>query len=230
MQEAALEIASHVTHPVTAAVFAVVIAAAAFGFTIRLRKQRLAFLLAAGIIILGLAPLASSTFLQSRGIYRVRVIVLGANNMPVDDAHVTSSSGGEPKKIEGGWEFDIPPQTRPADGRVTLYALVNSAFLSGTSEVLLGRDFYPTATVKLSADTSAVIRGVVMNERHGRVAGATVSVAGYGDEVHTDSMGNFELPAHAANGQIVQILAQKDKLVGSLSAPAGRTIEVVIHH
>jgi hypothetical protein len=41
-------------------------------------------------------------------------------------------------------------------------------------------------------------------------------------------MGNFVLPAHAADGQVVQVRAQKDQLVGTLSVPAGKTVELVI--
>jgi hypothetical protein len=45
----------------------------------------------------------------------------------------------------------------------------------------------------------------------------------------TDKMGNFALPAHAAEGQIVQVRAQKDQLVASMSVPAGRLpVELVV--
>jgi hypothetical protein len=122
MQEQALKIASHITHPASVAAFALVFAAAAFALALRSKKPRIAWSLAIGIIILGLAPLAASTLLQSRGVYRVRVVVLGRDRLPVDDAHVTSSIGGEPKRVENGWEFDIPPQSRPADGELKLFA------------------------------------------------------------------------------------------------------------
>lgn len=229
LQETAFKIASHITHPVTAAVFVAVIALVAFRLAYRAKKTRLAVILATGIILLGLAPIAASTFLQVRGLYRVRILVLGQDGIPVNDARVTSSIGGEPKKVENGWEFDIPPQTRPLGGDFTVYASVDAAFLSGTSRLQLGQDYYPTVTIRLTADTSAVIRGVVLDEHHRPVAGAIVSVAGYGEEAHSDAMGNFELPAHAANNQIVQISAQKDKLVGTLSVPAGRPIAITIH-
>ena len=41
-------------------------------------------------------------------LYRVRVTVLNPQQQPINDAKVTSSMGGEPKKVEGGWQFDIP--------------------------------------------------------------------------------------------------------------------------
>jgi hypothetical protein len=45
----------------------------------------------------------------------------------------------------------------------------------------------------------------------------------------TDNMGNFALPAHAAEGQIVEVRAQKDRLLGTMSVPAGRVpVELVV--
>lgn len=228
MQDQALKIASHITHPVTVAAFAAVLAATALGLALRAKKPRIALLLAAGIIILGVFPIGASTFLQSRGVYRIRLSVLGADKQPVDDALVTSSIGGEPKKAEGGWEFDIPPQARPADGKVVLFASVKSAFLTGSSTLVLGQDYYPTTTIQLTHDTSATIRGVVVDEHRRSVSGAQVSIPGYPDIAVTDRMGNFVLPAHAADGQIVQVRGQKDQLVGSLSVPAGRPIELMV--
>jgi hypothetical protein len=229
MLQEALKIASHITHPVTVAAFALVFAAFAFRFALRAKKPQIAWILTAGIIVLGLAPLAASTFLQSRGVYRIRVIVLGPDQSPLEDTHVSSSSGGEPKKVQDGWEFDIPPQTRPADGRIVLFASEKSAFLTGNSTIILAQDYYPTTTIQLASDTSAMIRGVVVDGHHRSVVGATVSVPGYQDVAVTDKMGNFALPAHVADGQIVQVRAQKDQLVGSMSVPAGRnSVELVV--
>lgn len=228
MQEQALKIASHITHPVTVAAFAAVLAVTALGLALRAKKPRIAWVLAAGIIVLGLAPLGASTFLESRGVYRMRISVLGADKQPVNDALVTSSIGGEPKKVEGGWEFDIAPQTRPADGKVVLFASVKSAFLTGSSTLVLGQDYYPNTTIQLASDTSAMVRGLVVDEHRRSVSGVRVSIPGYPDIAVTDKMGNFVLPAHAADGQIVQVRAQKDQLVGSLSVPAGQPVELVL--
>jgi hypothetical protein len=228
MWEKTLEIASHITHPVTVAVFAAVLAAYLFSLAIRKKQSRITWLLAAVVLILGLAPLVSSTYLQSRGLYTVRVFVLGVDKQPVDDARVTSSAGGEPKKIQGGWEFDIPPQSRPADGKLKLFASVKNAFLAGNSTLVLDKDYFPAVEIQLGQDTSAMIRGVVLDD-HGRsVIGAHVSIPGYPDIAVTDEMGNFVLPAHAADGQIVQVRAQKDQLVGTLSVPAGKPVELVV--
>jgi hypothetical protein len=229
MQEQALKIASHITHPVTVAAFACVLAATTLGLAVRAKKSRLALALAIGIILLGLAPLATSTFLQSRGIYRVRVVVLGPDKSPTDDAHVISSNGGEPKKVDGGWELDVPPQTRPADNALKVFARVKNAFLTGNATVVLDKDYFPTVEIQLDRDSSASIRGVVIDEHHRSVAEARVSIPGYSDVTETDRMGNFVLPAHAADGQIVQVRAEKDHLTADVSAPAGTVpVELIL--
>src|SRR5882672_716467 len=138
------ELASHITHPVTVALFA----AYSFSSAIKKRQSRVAWLLGAAVLLLGLAPLVSSAYLQSRGMYRVRVLVLGTDKQPVDAAHVTSSNGGEPKKVEGGWEFDIPPQSRPTDGKLTLLASAPNAFLTGQSTLVLDKDYFPYVEVQ----------------------------------------------------------------------------------
>jgi hypothetical protein len=228
MWEKALEFASHITNSVTAAVFVATITAFLAWVAIRKGRSHIKWLLVAAVLVLGLAPLVSSTYLQSRGLYIVRVFVLGLDKQPVDDARVTSSNEGEPKKIQGGWEFDIPPQSRPADGKLRLFASEKDAFLAGNSTVVLDKDYFPTVEIQLEHDTSAMVRGDVIDE-HGRpVAVAHVSVPGYADVAVTDQMGNFVLPAHAADGQIVQVRAQKDQLVGTLSVPAGKTFDLVI--
>jgi len=231
MWEKALEIASHTVHPVAAAAFALVLAAYLFSIALKKRQSRVVWLLAAVILLLGLSPLLSSTYLQSRGLYRVRVFVLDADKQPVDDAHVTSSNGGEPKKVEAGWEFDVPPQSLPADGKLKLFASVKSAFLAGASTIVLDSDYFPTVEIQLDRDTSATVRGVVIDEHRRSVAGAQVSIPGYSDVAETDQMGNFVLPAHAADGQIVQVRAQKGQLVASMSVPAGNAaVELMLSH
>jgi hypothetical protein len=228
MEEQALKIASHIGHPVTVAAFALVIAASVFGLVLRAKRPLMAWIVAAGIIVLGVAPFAASAFLQSRGVYRVQVVVVGPDQSPVEIAQVKSSNGGELKMVEGGWELDIPPQTRPVDGKVTLFASVKDEFQKGRSTLVLAQDYYPTATIQLVADTSAMVRGVVVDEDLRAVAGATVSIAGYSDVAVTDRKGNFVLPAHAGKGQRVEVRAQKDQLTGRLSAPAGKVVEVII--
>jgi hypothetical protein len=224
----ALKLAGHIGHPAMVAAIAVVIAASVFALALRAKRPFTAWIMAAGIIILGAAPFAASAFLQTRGVYHVQVVLLRPDQSPVDIAQVKSSNGGELKMVAGGWQLDIPPQTRPADGKVTLFAAAKDEFLKGKSTLVLAQDYYPTATIQLVAETSAMVRGVVVDEDLGAVAGATVSIEGYPDVAVTDQKGNFVLPGHAGKGQMVEILAQKGQLTGRLSAPAGRVVEVII--
>ncbi len=163
------------------------------------------------IVVIALAPILAPLYLNSYGIYRVRVVVLDDRQMPANDAKVTCSVGGEVKKVEGGWECDIPSKTRPADGKMQAYASIPSAFLTGRAELELKDDFSPVVTIPLGKETSAMVRGIVVDELNSPLDGAHVVVVGYDSEgVITKIGGNFSLPAHKADGQQVQIFAFKE--------------------
>ena len=132
--------------------------------------------------------------------------------------------------VGSGWELDIPPQARPADGKLTLSAAAKDEFLKGTSTLVLAQDYYPTVTIQLAAETSAKVSGVVVDENLGAIAGATVSIDDYPEVAVTDQKGNFVLPAHAGKGQMIEVHAQKGQLTGRLSAQAGKAVEVIISH
>jgi hypothetical protein len=146
-------------------------------------------------------------------IYRVRVTVIDGLNNPVDDARVRSTVGGEPKKVEGGWQFDIPAASKPLNGKVTFYATKENAFSRGQSELQLGDDPNPAITVKITRPTEGVmIRGIVTDESGRAIAGARVSILGYEAEaVVTRPDGGFVLPAHAADGQQVRLHVEAAK-------------------
>ena len=147
---------------------------------------------------------------SGKEVYRVRATVLNSNLTPVDDAKVWSSMGGEAKKVAGGWQFDIPAISKPLDGKLTVFASIPNAFLSGQHEIRLREDFNPSITVKLTKDTSATVRGMIVDD-HGRaVADARVSIVGYGAEgITTKQGGSFILPAHSAADESVQLHAEK---------------------
>jgi len=128
----------------------------------------------------------------------------------VDNAEVTSSMGGEPKRVSGGWEFDIPAASRPVDGKLALYAAVRNAFLKGRAETVLSESYNLTVTIHLSTDESAVVRGIVKSPAGDPVAGARVGVVGHPSEtVATDRDGNFVIGAHVAENQQVEIFVEK---------------------
>jgi hypothetical protein len=143
-------------------------------------------------------------------IYRIRITVLNDQKLPIEDASVWSSIGGEPMKVAGGWHFEIPAAKRPQDGNLTIFASLENDFLRGARELQLNNDYNPAVVIQLERDTSAKVRGQVVDSRGRAVAGATVSVVGYEAEaVITKEGGNFELPAHAAVGQTIRLYAEK---------------------
>ncbi|MGB9233380.1 MAG: hypothetical protein WCC04_03140 [Terriglobales bacterium] len=228
MPEQVLKIASHVPHPGAVSIIFLVCAAIAFVLALRAKHPIVGSVMAVAIIALGLVPLAVNHVLQSQGVYHIQVVLVRPDQSPVYYAQLKSSQGGEMKIFEGGWRLDIPPQTRPADRRVAFSAAAKDEFLKGSSTLLLTDDYYPTVTIPLVPDTSAKIRGVVVNGDMVAVTGAAVSIAGYPDVAVTDKMGNFVLPAHAGNGQMVEVQAEKDGVMGRVSAPAGKVVEVIL--
>jgi hypothetical protein len=166
------------------------------------------------------------------GSYRVRVIVIDAEQIPVSGAKVWSSIGGEPLRVEGGWLFVIAEDTKPTDGKVTLYASKDAAFLKGQSSIQLGDDRNPSVTVQLAQDRSANVIGIVVDERQSAVAGATVTVIGYDlESAETKNSGSFSLPAHAADGQQVELHAEKPGYrAANKWCPAGNSpCSIVLH-
>jgi hypothetical protein len=228
MEEQILKIVNHIGHAGTIAGVALAVALVFFALAFRAKRILLGSVMTGLILGLGFVPLAASAYLKSRGVYRVQVVVLRPDQTPVEIAQVKSFSGGELKMVGGGWELEIPPQNRPADGRVSLSAAAKDEFLKGGTMIVLGQDYYPTATIQTIAETSAKIRGVVVNEDLSVIAGAKVSIDGYPDVAVTDAKGNFVLPAHAGKGQMVEVRAQKDEWSGRLTAPAGKVVEVIL--
>ena len=200
----------------------VVLLFALFAQKNRPRKSS-ATLLVIGMIMIALVTIGGSLYIDYRehSLYRVRAVVLNDQGTPVEDARVWSSLGGEAKKVGGGWQFDISPATVPADGKLTVYAELDKAFQKGKAEVQLAADYNPTLTIRL-IHPETTIRGIVVDSRDRAVADATASVIGYGSEaVRTREDGSFLLPAHKADGQQVELHAEKSGLDASGWYPAG---------
>jgi hypothetical protein len=228
MQDEFLRIATHIPHPRAVAEASLAFAAVVLALSLRAKKWLLGVVMALAIVAVGLVPLVALSYAKSQNIYRVRLVVIRPDQSSADIAQVRSSIGGELNMVDGGWQLDIPPQMRPPDGNVTFFADVKDEFLLGKSTLLLADDFYPTATVQLAAVTSAMLRGVVVDEDLRAVAGATVSVKGYPNTVVTDRLGKFALPAHAGMGQKIEVSAKKGRSIGRISTPAGKTVEIII--
>jgi hypothetical protein len=185
------------------------------------------------ILIIAVVPFFASLYAQRNldsAVYRIRVTVLDRQNVPVEKATVWSSAGGEPKKVPGGWEFNLPSASKPVDGKVTLYASVPDQFLQGSRHLTLTADRNPTAEIALQKNVSATVRGLVTDDGSHAMSGAHVSVIGYESEaVVTGPGGNFILPAHSAEGEEVELHAEKTgfRPVNQLH-PAGDTPATIV--
>jgi hypothetical protein len=173
----------------------------------------------AAIPIMG--SLLADVYKTKPSVYELRVTVVDAQNTPVEDAKVWSTFGGEPKRVAGGWQFDIPAASLPADHKLTVFASRETAFLKGQSETTLESDFHPNTTIHLM-HPETTIRGMVEDEKGRAIGGATVTVVGYPKEaVVTKADGGFELPAHAADGQLAELHAESPLGVAHSWYPAG---------
>lgn len=130
---------------------------------------------------------------------------------------------GERDAGNSGW-------SKPQDGKLTIYASVESAFLTGKSEVHLREDRDPSVSIGLQAETSANLKGMIVDGSGNGVAGARVEVAGYENEaIITGAGGSFSLPAHAGNGQMVRLHAQKNGYVAANEYfPAGDSPATIV--
>ena|SRR5579872_859594 len=168
------------------------------------------------ILFLVVVPIISAAYVEvfrvkskDTSVYRLRVTVLDSTRGPVEDAKVWSSLGGEPKKVPGGWEFDIPAALRPVNEVVTVFAAVPTAFLSAEGIVKLGADYNPTLIVRLKKNSPAALHGIVMDASGRGVPGATVTVVGGTSSANTQPDGQFTLTTQAADGEQVLLLAEK---------------------
>ena len=165
-------------------------------------------------------------------VYRVRITVIGTEHTPVEDASVWTSIGGEPKRVNGGWEFDIPSASKPLDGDIVVFAKIENSSLQGKASLHLGADYNPPIVVTLVSDESAMVLGTVEDDSGHALPGVDVSVVGYGNEhVTTPRNGSFLLRAHVADGQMVRLHAEKPKYLPlDQDHPAGTAPAILVLH
>ena len=161
-------------------------------------------------------------------IYRVKVNVVNDKQEPVSDFDGWNSLDTRKVRASNSWSFDIPEVQKPSDGKITAYAVKESAYLSGSKQIVLDKSFDITETIRLTKDTSARIRGQVVDTKGQLVEGARVSVYGHESEGKTTlADGRFDLAAHAAEGESVQVYAIKGDYDSRQWYPSGN-IEVTI--
>jgi hypothetical protein len=139
------------------------------------------------------------------GVAAVRVTVLGIDKMPIEDAQVWSSIGGETKKVAGGWELEFPMSKLPKDRKITVYAAQKSIYLKGQREIIVNEVKPTAASIQLERETSALVKGTVSDASGKPIAGANVSILGSAGNSTTNAQGFFSLPANAAAEEEVRL-------------------------
>jgi len=178
------------------------------------QTRKTLWLLVAAILFIAMLPILTDAFITTRQsklltIYRVRVTVVDAQNIPVPGATVRVTADNETKSApDGSAELAIPKDSLPQNGQATIYADKDAAFLHGSKHVTLKDDPNPSITIPITPDATAEVKGSVQDESRHAISQARVSVPG-GEAVNTDTDGNFHLPAHAARDQKVLIHAEK---------------------
>ena len=180
------------------------------------------------ICFLGALPILANMYLESLRLhggefYRVRVIVVGPEGNPVSGAVLRTNASNETTETSQGTAVvTIPRASVPKDGKVTVFADLDSAFLHGRTEVQLGEDFNPAVTITAAAARDATISGFIQDDAGRAIAGAMVSVVG-GESGTTSAAGAFTLKAGASVGQTVRVHAEKAGYAASdQDHPAGR--------
>jgi hypothetical protein len=186
------------------------------------------------ICVLGLAPTIANAYLkhlesQSLTVYRIRTLVLDPERIPVSGASLrTTASNETTQTLQGIGIVAVYRATMPADGKVTINADLDSAFLHGHADIQLAKDPNPSLTIELKATTNAFVSGLVEDSVGHAISGATVTVLG-GESSLTTATGTFAVKTNAAAGQQVRLHVE---MVGYRAVdqdhPAGREPVTII--
>jgi hypothetical protein len=170
------------------------------------------------ICFLGVLPILANTYLESLkirqqgdlgAVYRVRVTALDARGNPVAGATLRTTASNETTVTSQDTAVvAIPKATLPADGKVTIFADLDSAFLHGRTDLQLSADFNPSVTIDLKPSRDATVTGLVEDDNGRAIGGATVSVLG-GESDESSANGSFTLRTDTAVGQIVRLHVEK---------------------
>ena len=166
------------------------------------------------ICIMGLAPIAANAYLETQhakvlSVYHIRAIVVDEKNIPITGAHLRTAASSETSTTsDGDGAITIARGSLPADGKITIFADKESAYLHGSAAIQLGNDPNPTVFIHAQRDSSAAVTGMVEDGSGHAIQGAVVSLAG-GSSTQTSETGNFTLVAHAAPGQPVTLHIEK---------------------
>ncbi|MGI8770973.1 MAG: carboxypeptidase-like regulatory domain-containing protein [Acidobacteriaceae bacterium] len=227
-----LQLLSHIHNPVSAILVIVALILYRWRPTLLRRHQIVFVFINAALLGLAIIVIPTYSFLsQQRLLYRIHVTVLDVSHEPVlstSGTSVKTSVGGEVSATSSGWRVDISPTSRPGDGLITIYASQTDGYLAGYGMLKLDGDYNKAITIQLAHEPEAVIRGIVVDRNNRPVAGAHVWIPGFVDSTQTDVRGNFSLPGHASEGQMINIRASKGRLYSNETVSVANNVTLVL--
>jgi hypothetical protein len=179
---------------------------------LRRRSERLKWgLLTFAVLFLVSAGLGAYAFVseQQLPVYSVRIMPIGPGGQPIAGTTIETSIPAVRKRVEDGWEIELPASALPADRRLDVWVRKEDDFLHGHAQLRLANDLRPGLRVELQKELARVA-GLVVDEADRPVEGARVFVVGRpGAAYWTGGDGQFSLAAHAAEGETVHLRADK---------------------
>lgn len=141
--------------------------------------------------------------------YTVRVIPVAPGGQPSPNTSIEVSVDALVKQVGKSWELEIPPSKLPPDRQVEIWLREDTAFLTGHASLTLDEARQERVRIELEKD-HVDVGGLLVDENNQPLKGARVIVLGYPNETfETGSDGQFLLDAHAADGEVVHLRAEK---------------------
>ncbi len=164
-------------------------------------------------------------------VYRIRVTVLDLEDRLIENTTLRSSLGGEKKKVDNGWQIDIPKANVPKHRKLKIYATKSGMNLHGKAELELSNDYNPTAIIKLKQDSVKFIEGIVKNDKGEPIDSVVVNAEDYYNAIDTTaSDGHFSVSVSTLFGESVFIRATKEDEYESTKIwhPAGSKVNITL--
>lgn len=142
-------------------------------------------------------------------IYRITVMVVDPNGVPVPDARVTAAPDCVNSRTEANWRFECSESLFGSPRLLTLTAQWPARSMLGKEILDLGRDRNRTVTIQLKGSARGKVRGVIKDDSGRLVKDANVFFVGYQQQgVRTNEFGEFELDASQVTAQDLRIRVQ----------------------
>lgn len=126
-------------------------------------------------------------------LYKIIVVVLDPRQRPVNDAEVWTNTIHKRAGESSEWQLEVLSSNVPADGKITIYAAKNAAFLTGYKSIRLGSEASPQVEIQLTEE-KRVLQARVIDLAGEPVAGVRLTTTQVGAaEGLTDEMGRVRI-------------------------------------